>query len=489
MKLWQRLLFGYCLVLGLVGWFVLDLVFMQVKPLVRQAAEETLVDAANLLAEVVATDAQDGRLVITEDLRRALQHYAGRELDAQIWGMTKTRTHTHIYITDKNGTVLFDSQGKHEGENFSQWNDVYLTLQGEYGARTTRLRAQDDTSSVLYVAAPVRREGMLLGVISLGLPGSAVAPFVQRAEHRLQLYGSLLLLFCLLLGAVLAWRLRYKLGLLQRYAQAVAQDARPAPLVFRNKDEIHALAEAVSAMRRKLEDRTRLEDSITLLTHEMKSPLAAIRGAAEILQDQLADADRHTFSDNIIHESQRLSALLDRLLAMAKLEKLESLPAERVEVSLSDSVNAWQSSRLALLNEKALSVAFDDAVIRVEKDTFNLALNNLLDNALRFAISGSVLRVEGSANGVCVENQGPHIPDYALPRVCERFYSLSPQTLHQDAMNHAQENGQDNREHEREKSSGLGLAMVAEIAALHGGSVEVKNTAQGVRVCLHIEST
>ena len=72
MKLGQSLLLFYFLILGLLGWFVLDMVFSQAKPLVRQSAEETLVDAANLLAEMVAVDAHNGQVVITPQLREAL---------------------------------------------------------------------------------------------------------------------------------------------------------------------------------------------------------------------------------------------------------------------------------------------------------------------------------------------------------------------------------------------------------------------------------
>ena len=81
MKLGQRILLFYFLILGLLGWFVLDLVFDRVKPLVRQSAEETLVDAANLLAEMVAVEAKDGAVVVTPQLREALNRYAGRTPD------------------------------------------------------------------------------------------------------------------------------------------------------------------------------------------------------------------------------------------------------------------------------------------------------------------------------------------------------------------------------------------------------------------------
>jgi len=464
MKLGQRLLVFYFLILGLVGWFVLDLVFGQAKPLVRQSAEETLVDAANLLAEIVASDAANGEIVITPSLRDALNRYAGRTPDADIWGLKKTRIHTHVYITGPTGTVLFDSRGQDEGKDFSRWNDVHLTLQGRYGARTTRSDPQDPSTSIMYVAAPIRDQGSLIGVISLGKPGRAIEPFVQRAERYLMLYGGLALLVCLLSGVLLAWWLSRRVNRLRRYAEAVANDERPAPPRFRGRDEIRDLADAVTAMRRRLEARAQLEDNVTLLTHEMKSPLAAIRGAGEILAEEVDDPALHRFTDNVIHESIRLSDLLDKLLAMARLEKLESLPAHKSAVSISALVQEWQHSRYALLAEKQLDITVNEGALQAEADTFRLALFNLLDNALRFANENTTITVHVDVACLTVTNTGPVIPDYALGRITERFYSLpSP--------------GQ-------ERSSGLGLAMVSEIASLHGGSLNVENTHQGVQVRL-----
>ncbi len=464
MKLGQRLLVFYFLILGLVGWFVLDLVFGQAKPLVRQSAEETLVDAANLLAEIVASDTHNGQIVITPALRDALNRYAGRTPDADIWGLKKTRIHTHVYITGPTGTVLFDSRGRDEGKDFSRWNDVHLTLQGRYGARTTRTDPQDPATSVMYVAAPIRDNGSLIGVISLGKPGRAIAPFVERAERYLMVYGGLALMVCLLLGGLLAWWLSRRVNRLRRYAEAVANDERPAPPRFRGHDEIKDLAEAVTAMRRRLESRAQLEDNVTLLTHEMKSPLAAIRGAGEILADEVQEPALHRFTDNVIHESQRLSDLLDRLLAMARLEKLESLPARKSAVSIAVLVQEWQRSRYSLLAEKNLEVSVNDGTLQAEAETLKLALFNLLDNALRFANEKTTITVHVEPACLTVANIGPLIPDYAIGRITERFYSLPAP-------------GQ-------EKSSGLGLAMVSEIASLHGGTLKLGNTPEGVQAKL-----
>ncbi len=468
MKLGQSLLLFYFLILGLLGWFVLDMVFSQAKPLVRQSAEETLVDAANLLAEMVAVDAHNGQVVITPQLREALQRYAARTPDAEIWGMKKGGIHTHVYITGPDGVVLFDSRGRDEGEDFSRWNDVYLTLQGGYGARTTRNDPADPSTSVMYVAAPIRDDGSLIGVISLGKPGRSIEPFVQRAERHLMLYGGGVLLFCLVLGGLLAWWLSRRVNRLRRYAEAVASGERAAPPNFHGRDEIRALADAVTAMRRRLEDRARLEDNVTLLTHEMKSPLAAIRGAGEILAEEIHEPALQRFTDNVVHESVRLSELLDRLLAMARLEKLESLPAQKMPLEVSAMVSEWQASRYSLLQEKSLrvEVSGEDETLLAEPETLKLALFNLLDNALRFAARETVLTVAVTPTSLCVINTGPLIPDYALPRVTERFYSLAAP--------------------EAEKSSGLGLAMVEEIASLHGGTLQVENTDDGVAVTLNL---
>ena len=200
MKLSRQLLLIFFLIMGLVSWFTMDLVLGEAKPLVRQSAEETLVDAANLLAEIIASDVDHERLTITPALRGALQRYADRTPAATIWGLDKNRTDTHVYVTDARGVVRFDSRGENEGEDFSQWNDVLLTLQGKYGARTTRSDPDDPTSSVLYVAAPVRHDGALIGVVTLGKPGASIQPFVAQAEARLIRYGWMALTVCLLLG-------------------------------------------------------------------------------------------------------------------------------------------------------------------------------------------------------------------------------------------------------------------------------------------------
>lgn len=66
--------------------------------------------------------------------------------------------------------MIFDSSGRALGQDYSRWNDVWLTLRGEYGARSSRTDPDDAESSVMYVAAPVIVENRIVGVLSIGKP-------------------------------------------------------------------------------------------------------------------------------------------------------------------------------------------------------------------------------------------------------------------------------------------------------------------------------
>src|SRR5690606_30612060 len=85
-------------------------------------------------------------------------------------------------------------------------------------------------------------------------------------------------------------------------------------------------AKALERMRLQLEDKAYVERYVHTLTHELKSPLAAIRGAAELLQDDLPAADRQRFAGNIQRQAERLHLLVDQLLQLAHVEQMRGLP-------------------------------------------------------------------------------------------------------------------------------------------------------------------
>ena len=471
MPLGVRIFLVYFLFVGLSGWFVLNTVMEEIRPGVRQSTEETLVDTANLLAEILRDEVKAGSLTQSR-LPELLRAYGQRQPQAQIWGVDKTAVNHRIYVTDAQGRVLLDSSGAAVGQDYSRWNDVYLTLQGQYGARSTREDANDPDSSVMYVAAPIRDGERIIGVVSVAKPNKSLQPYIERSQRRLAWLGGGLIVLGLLVGGLLSWWLSASLRQLTSYARQVSEGQR-AELPRLSGGELQQLAEAVQKMRTELEGKAYVERYVHTLTHELKSPLAAIRGAAELLDGEMPEDQRQRFVANIQNESARLQQLIERLLHLAQVEQRQGLE-ERVAIplyGLLDDLSQAQAARI-----QGAGVQVDNQVaagLQVQGESFLLrqALSNLLDNALDFTPPGGVLRWSARGEGeqlwVCLFNSAPAIPDYALPRLTERFYSLP-------------------RPNTGRKSTGLGLNFVQEVASLHGGALQVSNVPGGVEVCLRL---
>ncbi|HNE41392.1 MAG TPA: two-component system sensor histidine kinase CreC, partial [Accumulibacter sp.] len=132
-----RLFLGFFLVVGVAAWFVLNIFSKEVQPGVRQAAEDVLVDTAQLLAEFAGPELATGRIA-DGNFARAVAAATGRSPNASIWGVTKESVDLRVYLTDARGILVFDSAGAAPGADYSQWIDVARVLRGEYGARSTR---------------------------------------------------------------------------------------------------------------------------------------------------------------------------------------------------------------------------------------------------------------------------------------------------------------------------------------------------------------
>ncbi|MCR4511306.1 two-component system sensor histidine kinase CreC [Pseudomonas sp. 32.2.56] len=474
MPLGIRIFLVYFLFVGLAGWFVLSTVMEEIRPGVRQSTEETLVDTANLLAEILRDEVKAGRLQQSR-LPALLQAYGQRQPQAQIWGVEKTQVNHRIYVTDAKGIVLLDSTGAAVGQDYSRWNDVLRTLHGEYGARSTKEDPNDPDSSVMYVAAPIMDGTQIIGVVSVAKPNRTLQPYIERSEQRLAWLGGGLIVLGLLIGALLSWWLSAALRKLTRYAQAVSAGQR-AELPSVRGGELAQLAEAIERMRTELEGKAYVERYVHTLTHELKSPLAAIRGAAELLDSEMPAPQRQRFVANIEQESARMQQLIERLLHLAQVEQRQGLE-EQVAVPLQALVASLLQAQMARIEAAALQVENriePGFALSGERFLLRQALANLLDNALDFTPPQGALRFTAERVGEQIElrlfNQGEPIPDYALARLSERFYSLP-------------------RPGSGRKSTGLGLNFVEEVVQLHGGELHIGNVTGGVEVRLRLPAT
>lgn len=462
MRIGLQLLCGLVLIFALAAWFVLEIFVEEIKPGVRSATEDTLVDMAQMLAPLALDDLQEGKMADGR-LASAFARLNQSPINALIDGHLKQQAEYRIYVTDAKGKVVYDSDGVDLGKDYSRWNDVYRTLRGQYGARSTRSDPDDPASSVMHVAAPLREGGNILGSLTVAKPNRTLMPMIERSEHQLLQAAAMLLLISLLIGALLAWWLNRAIGKLVHYADAVSHN-QPATLPGLHSPELERLGRSLETMRRQLDGKAYIESYVHSLTHELKSPLAAIRGAGELLAEAPPPEVARRFIGNINLETARMQQLIERMLQLAKLESGQGLDRQATEPArlgkrvLDARQIIAQRCQVTLVAELADASKQKWDPLLVEQ-----ALGNLLDNALDFSPAGSTVRLTGEmhADGYRfqVRDQGPGIPDYALPRIFERFYSL-PRP-------------------DKGKSSGLGLSFATEVARQHGGRLNLCNQPEG----------
>lgn len=468
-----RVLLGYFMVLGLAAFFILRIFVNEVRPGVRETIEETMVDAANILAVMAADDMKSGHIADGK-FAQHIEEYRHREIKAPVWHFTKQTLDFRVLVTDAKGIVQLDTEHLAVGLDHSRWNDVYKTLLGEYGARSTRIDPNDDRSAVFHVAAPITDQGRIIGVLTVAKPIASVEPIIARSEHAIVREGAWLLAGSAIIGLGITFWLTGSIGRLRTYARDVAAGKRVPPPVGGGK-QLSELALAMDAMRAELDGKQYVEHYVQALTHELKSPLAALRGAGEILAEpNLPEAERARFAAHVLEQGTRMQASIERMLALSQLEARQSLEhAENVQ--LDALLHEVIDTRKGRTDATSLHFATEMAAcnLRGDRDRLALALGNLLDNALDHAPADSTIDIRLAQNAgrieLTIHNCCEPIPDYALPRLCERFYGL--------------------RRPDGSKGSGLGLAIVQEIASLHGGSVALENVDAGVKATLVLRTT
>ena len=215
-------------------------------------------------------------------------------------------------------------------------------------------------------------------------------------------------------------------------------------------------------------DRTRMvelesmrRDFVSNVSHELRSPLTAIKIMTETLQDGADQAAAKEFLENIARETDRMIALVEDLLDLARLESGRlDLRFDSVDLSalVRDAVRS-QSTRASKLGIRLEAVTPPNGTaIAGDRDMLTQVVVNLLDNALRNTSSGGAVTARVSSNGsavaVEVEDTGVGIASDALPHVFERFFVV------------------DRSRAKAKGGTGLGLAIVKHIVEAHGGSVE-----------------
>ncbi|HEY7371368.1 MAG TPA: ATP-binding protein [Polyangia bacterium] len=352
--------------------------------------------------------------------------------------------------------------------------EIKRVLAGKYGAMTRVWRwprylsgAVEGERVYLFSALPLARpDGTIAGAVYMTRSTVPVLASMHRLRSALVKILLVVLAITAVLSLFLAATIARPLGNLLRRAHRVAAGSRGESLRLDRRDEIGDLARALDEMARGLDARADATAALAAdISHEFKSPLTSLRGAAELLLDSAGDdpAARQRFLANMLADTQRLDRLVTRLLELSRLEADSAPP---VELDAAEVVGEAVASCAghAPVNWRPPAVRVP---LRGRRPALVAAVRNLVDNAQAHAAANTAVAVRLHSSGadvvLSVRNRGAAIPPATLERMWDRFFTTR-----------ADRGG-----------TGLGLPIVMAAARAHGGRVTcASSTAEGTTFVL-----
>jgi signal transduction histidine kinase len=324
---------------------------------------------------------------------------------------------------------------------------------------TGRLGARD------YVGVPVIRSGLVVGAVYLAYhvesdPVFGTIRFVAGVWWQFLLAGACAAIIALLLARFLARGMTQPLRDMAQAASGMSRGDYRQRVGVKSRDEVGRLAEAFNAMAGEMEGLERLRrELVANVSHELKTPISAIRARLENLLDGVERPSPEVISV-MLQQSERLSRLVDQLLDLSRLESGDvPLELEPVELAplIDRVVSEVESARPGRSLEVRTDIPADLPPVWADRERVHQVLFNLLDNAFRFTPSGGRVAVAAARHGgsceVRVEDTGPGIPPEHLGLVFERFYRVDPSRSRDDG------------------GTGIGLAIARSVVEAHGGRI------------------
>jgi signal transduction histidine kinase len=402
-------------------------------------------------ATVLAADSED---IVQAPTPKRLQALAAIAFDYQ------KRTSGRVVIVNRQGYALVDTSARVAGtESFASRPEIRQALAGKYpsGTRTSKTLHQ----RLLYVAVPISSSGRVHGAVRITYPLSTVDARILRYWLILALIAGVVLGGAALVGIWLARFVTRPLRGLEDAAAAVGSGRLDVRAPDDGPPEVRSLAavfnDTVAKLGRLLRSQ---EEFVADASHELRTPLTALRLRLENLGHPQPGEDRAEL-DAALREVDRLSALVDRLLSLARADAAAT-PAEPVDATavIRRRLETWQPPAA----ERGVDLALDldrDGVVRVAEDSLVQVLDNLVANALAASPAGSTvtlsLRRTPPWAELHIRDEGPGMSAEQRVRAFDRFW----------------------RAGSGGGGSGLGLAIVRKLVEADGGQVELDEAPGG----------
>ena len=421
-------------------------------------------------------DLQRDAFVLASFVEDTLEGFGSVDLDELVTGY-QDRTDGRAVIVDASGEVLADSDPPIEGpRSFVGRPEIDSALDSEIavGTRSSATLGTD----LLYVAVPVASGGRVLGAIRLSYSTSELDGRVRAYWMVLGGVAAVSLGVAALLGVLLARWVTRPVEQLRDAATAIgngALDTR-AP-AGSGPPEVRDLARAFNTTASRLEELVGAQEQFVAdASHQLRTPLTALRLRLEVLEGELDDERAAADVLAAEEEVRRLSRLVDGLLALARADRAPAVDVEDLDLDevLRSRAETW--TPVADERDVRIEARTSRHRVRASADTVDQILDNLLANALEVAPPGSTITLEASRPPgsstveVHVVDAGPGLSPEERRRAFDRFWR---------ARSTRPAPGVDTTASPPLGGSGLGLAIVAKLAAAEGGRAELRRATTG----------
>jgi signal transduction histidine kinase len=293
---------------------------------------------------------------------------------------------------------------------------------------------------------------------------SATLGFLQSLWWQLLLSALVSAAIALALSRLLARGMTQPLRDMAKAARRMETGDYSQRVYTRSRDEVGQLADAFNTMSAELQQLEQLRrDLVANVSHELKTPITALRAHLENLLDGVEKPDPATLQV-MLAQSERLGRLVEQLLDLSRLESGD-VPLERDAVELAPLVTQVLSEIEVARSDRGVTIASDLPPdlpsVHADRERIHQVLFNLLDNAVRFTPRGGRVEVKASqVDGHCeirVVDTGVGVPPEHLPRLFERFYRANPARSRDDG------------------GTGIGLAIARSVVEAHGGHISAES--------------
>ena len=434
---------------------VLILLMVPLAAFYSQRERERLASDVEHDANVIATLYED-------DLE------SDRPLDPVPADTYEERTGARVVIVDSDGISRVDT-GDVVDRDFSTRPEIEAALDG---VRTAGTRRSDTLGTdLLYVAVPVASGGTVHGALRITLDTSDVNERIRALWLALGGVAVVVLGAVVLIGWLIARSVTRPLReLTESAARFAGGDFSVTDRVSEGPPEIRALDDTMAMMAHRLDavlsDQRRF---VADASHQLRTPLTALRLRLENLQSDLADADGGDPDqsavdalERAIGETERLTELVSNLLQLARADDRPATEVADLGVLVRDRVDTWTAIAEDRGVELRHNAAEEPMLVKCLPGAIEQVLDNLLDNALGVSPSGTCIEVEiGAPDAARVElrviDHGPGLPDVAKAEAMRRFW----------------------RGDITRPGTGLGLAIVETLTQASGGRVALIDTDGG----------